>query len=150
MGVTVLAPPPLVIVPGRSEPMALFPAPGRAVTAPEIVPVVYRPPTPRRPEPPLRWRVAYAEPEVEVPGRAAPMPMTTAAPPAPSPVVYAATGFATSVALVPAGGTNVTSTAANLMIGPITYIADFTIHALDAGTFIMWHDWPRLDAGAWV
>jgi hypothetical protein len=39
------------------------------------------------------------------------------------------------VALVPAGGTNVTSTPANLMIGPITYIQDFTINTLDAGTY---------------
>jgi hypothetical protein len=79
--------------------------------------------------------MTYAQPVVEVPGRATPMPMVTP-PPAPAlpPPLYA-TGFATSVALVPTGGTNVTSTPANLMIGPISYIQDFTINTLDAGTY---------------
>jgi hypothetical protein len=79
--------------------------------------------------------VRFEEPLVSVPGRAAPMPMATPPPvPTPPPVLYA-TGFAMSVALVPAGGTNVTSTPANLMVGPVTYIADFTIHSLDAGVY---------------
>jgi hypothetical protein len=132
---TVLAPSPMVIVPGRN-PMPLFPPPRRSLAAPEPAPHL-RPvqAAESRPAPPQRWRMAFEEPQVSVPGREAPMPLTTTPPPTPPPIIYGPTNFATSVALVPAGGTNVTSTPANLMIGPITYIADFTINSLDAGTF---------------
>jgi hypothetical protein len=73
--------------------------------------------------------VLFAQPLVEMAAMAAPVPAVAPAP------FYAVTNFATSVALVPTGGTYVTSTPANLLIGPVTYIADFTIHALDAGTY---------------
>jgi hypothetical protein len=42
---------------------------------------------------------------------------------------------ATSVGLVPAAGTLVTSTPADLLVGPEAAISDFTIISLDSGTW---------------
>lgn len=135
MGVTVMAPPPMVLLPGR-EPMPLFPALRPPAEASRTTPAPYRPPPPAQPtEPPqARWRVTHLEPQVEVPGLRT-MPLSGMPAPAAAPPPTYTTSFATSVALVPAGGTNVTSTPANLMIGPLTYISDFTIVSLDAGIY---------------
>jgi hypothetical protein len=90
--------------------------------------ILYVPPTPS-PQVEPSWRLVFTA-RVEMARKAAP------APKAPAPPPYVPTNFATYVGLIPSGGTFVTSTPANLLIGPVTYIADFTIHALDAGTYL--------------
>lgn len=60
--------------------------------------------------------------------------------PAPAPRYAAPTPFlfgegAVSVGVIATGGTALTMTPANLLIGPVANIADFTITMLDAGSY---------------
>ena len=64
------------------------------------------------------------------PAQAPPRPPKVGHPEAPLQTVIQAT----SVALVPAGGTQVTSTPADLEVGPEATISNFTIVTLDSGT----------------